>query len=124
MLPGNETDPGCQIASGRERFPITHLGDQGSGDDRANAGDFLKPPAFFTAAVPGMDALFDGSYLCRDCCELASKNIEAEPRCCWNAIVLFISNDLEQFSRPLRPFAEMMPSSARCPRIAFDSIVR
>src|SRR5712664_1749160 len=25
---------------------------------------------------------------------------------------------------PLRPFAEMMPSSAICPRIAFDSIVR
>ena len=25
---------------------------------------------------------------------------------------------------PLRPFAEIMPSSARCPRIAFDSIVR
>jgi hypothetical protein len=35
------------------------------GDNRPKAGDFLKPPAFFTAAVPGMDALFDGSYRCR-----------------------------------------------------------
>ena len=66
MLLGNKPDPGRQVASGRERLPITHLSNQGGGDDRANARDFLEPPAFFTRAMPGMDVLLDGSDLCRD----------------------------------------------------------
>ena len=66
MLLGNQPDPGRQAATGRECFPITDLGDQGGGDDRADTRDFLEPPAFFTRSVPGMDVLLDGSDLCRD----------------------------------------------------------
>ena len=80
MRLGNKPDPGRQVASGRERLPITHLGDQGGSDDRANAGDFFEPPAFLTRSVPGVDAPLDGSDLGRDGCVLASKNIQAKPR--------------------------------------------
>ena len=69
-----------------------------------------------------MDTLLDGHDLCPDSRILASKDIEAEPRGRWNAIILLVSDDLPAV--PLRPFAEIMPSSAICPRIAFDSIVR
>ena len=124
MLPGNQTDPGRQVASGRERFPIAHLCDQGGGDDWTNPGDFLEPPAFFARAVPSMNALLDSSDLCRDDYVLASKNIEAKPRDRWQAIVILIRNDLKQLGRAVSAFAEITPSSAICPRIAFDSIVR
>ncbi len=46
-----------------ERLPISHLGHQRGSDDWANTRDFLQPPAFFTRAVPGMDALLDGHDL-------------------------------------------------------------
>jgi len=65
--------------------------------NRADTGDFLQPPAFFTRAVPGMDTLLDGHDLCPDSRILASKDVEAEPRRRWNAIVLLISDNLEQF---------------------------
>src|SRR5580698_2313319 len=99
MLPGNETDPSRQVASGRERFPVADLCDQGGGDNRANAGDLLEPPALLTRSVPSMDALLDRSNLCRDGYVLASKNFETKSRCCWNAIILSISKHLEQLNR-------------------------
>ena len=80
MLLGNKADPSCQASSGRECLPIAHLRDQGGGADRANAGDFLEPPAFFTRAVPSIDALIDGADLRRDRYVLAGKNIETELR--------------------------------------------
>ena len=124
MLLGNKPDPGRQVASGRECFPITYFRNQSCGDDRANAGDLLEPPAFCARAVPGMDTLLDGADLCRGRCILPSKNIETEPRGGGNAIVILISNDLEQLGRAIASLAEITPSSAICPRIAFDSIVR
>jgi hypothetical protein len=60
MLLGNKTDPGCQASPGRKHFPITDLGDQGGGDDRTDARDFLKPPALLTRSMLGVDALLDG----------------------------------------------------------------
>ena len=98
---GTKPDPGRQVASGRERFPITHLGDQGGGDDRANARDFLKPPTFFTRSVPGMDVLLNGSDLCRGICVLPSKSVEAQSRNRWNAVIIHIRNDLQQLGRAI-----------------------
>ena len=123
MLPGNESDPGRQASAGRELFPIAHFSDQGGGDDRTNARDLLEPPAFFARAMPGMDVLLEHSDLCGDYGVLVGKNIETEPRGCRNPTVLLVST-LNSSAVPLRPFAEIMPSSAMCPRIAFDSIVR
>src|SRR5499433_4560007 len=44
-----------------------------------------------------MDAFLDCYDLCPDSRILASKDVEAEPRGRWNAIVLLVSDDLEQF---------------------------
>jgi len=46
-----------------------------------------------------MDAFLDGHDLCPDNCVLASKDVEAEPRGCWNTIILLVSDDLEQLCR-------------------------
>src|SRR5262245_30847031 len=104
MLFGHQADPRSETAARRERLPIPHLRDQRSGDDRANTRDFLQPPAFFTRAVPGMDSLFDSRNLCPDSRILASKDAEAEPRSRWNAIILLISDDLEQSCRAIPTF--------------------
>src|SRR5262245_193054 len=104
MLLGNKTNPSRQVASGRERFPIAHLCDQGRGNDRTDARYFLEPPAFFARAVPGMDALLDGSDLLCDHSVLASKNIQAKPRGRRKPIVLRVSNDLEQLARSIASF--------------------
>ena len=100
MLLGNKANPGRQVAAGREGFPIAYFRHQSCGDDRANAGDLLEPPAFGARAVPGMDALLNDPDLCRDRYILPSKNIETEPRGGGNAIVILSSNDLEQLPLP------------------------
>src|SRR5467141_2931960 len=46
--------------------------------------------------MPGMDAPLDGYGLFPDSRILASKDVETEPGGCWNAIILLISDDLEQ----------------------------
>ncbi len=69
-------------------FPVANFGNQGRGDNRTDARDFLEPPAFFTRSVPGMDMLLNGSDLCRDICVLLSKSVEAQPRSRWDAIIL------------------------------------
>jgi hypothetical protein len=70
----------------------------------ANAGDLLEPPAFFTRAMPSMDALLDGCDLCRQWL-VASENIETEPRNFWKPIVLrVLGKDFEQLSRSITPF--------------------
>src|SRR5262249_4983137 len=48
MLSRHQADPRSETAARRELFPISHLGPQRGSDDRANARDFLQPPAFFT----------------------------------------------------------------------------
>src|SRR5215467_11108594 len=97
MLSRHQADPRCETAARRERLPISYLGHERGGDDRANTRAFLQPPAFFARAVPGVDTLLDRHDLCPDDRILASKNIEAEPRGRWNAIILLVSDDLEQF---------------------------
>jgi|SRR6516162_3174490 hypothetical protein len=69
-----------------------------------------------------MDAFLDCYDLCPDNRILASEDAEAEPRGRWNAIIVLVSDDLEQLCRAIAAFAEIMPSSAMCPRMAFDSI--
>ena len=59
MLLRHQPDPGRKIAPRAERLPVADLGNQGGGHNRANAGDLLQPPAGFTRAMPGMDALVD-----------------------------------------------------------------
>src|SRR5581483_245943 len=49
--------------------------------------------------MPGVDVFLDGADLCRKSDILAGKSIEAEPCSSWNAIVLLVSNDLEQLRR-------------------------
>src|SRR5262249_57253145 len=48
VLRGPKADPSRQTAPRAERPPVADLSNQGSGDDRANAGDLLEPPALFT----------------------------------------------------------------------------
>src|SRR6266487_2529940 len=101
MLSRHQADPRSETAARREHLPISYLGHQRGGDDRANPRDFLQPPAFFTRAVPGMDTLLDGDDLCPDSCILASKDVEAQPHGRWNAIILLVSDDLEQLCRAI-----------------------
>ena len=85
---------------------------QCGGDDGPDAGDFHQPSALFTRPVPDMDVFLDRSDLCRDSCIFtAGMRLSS-----WLAMIS--SNSVV----PLRLFAEMMPSLAICPRIAFDSI--
>src|SRR6266436_3331333 len=51
--------------------------------------------------MPGMDAPLDGYGLCPDSRILASKDAETEPGGRWNAIILLISDDLEQLCRAI-----------------------
>src|SRR5229473_2380880 len=51
--------------------------------------------------MPGMDAPLDGYGLCPDSRILASKDVETEPGGRWNAIILLISDDLEQLCRAI-----------------------
>src|SRR5262249_60788198 len=101
MLSRHQSDPRGETAARRELFPVSHLGHQRSSDDRANTGDFLQPPAFFTRAVPGMDAFLDRYNLCPDSRILASKHVEAQPRRRRNAIIVLVSDDLEQLCRAI-----------------------
>src|ERR1700746_1684291 len=110
MLSRHQANPRSETAARREHLPISPLGHQRGGDNRANARDFLQPPALFTRAVPSMDALLDGHDLCPDNRILASKDVEAEPRGRWNAIILFVGDDLEQLCR--RPCAHGLHSTA------------
>src|SRR4029453_15680179 len=101
MLSRHQADPCSKAAPRRERLPISDLGHQRGSDDRANTGDFLQPPAFFTRAMPGMDTLLDGHDLCPDNRVLASKDAEAEPRGHWNTIILLVSDGLDQLCRAI-----------------------
>lgn len=125
MLPRHQPDPSSKTATRRERSPIAHLRNQRGGDDRANPGYLLQPTAFFARPMPSVDVLFDSSDLVRNRRVLARKDGQAQPRDRRDTIILLVDNDLEQFRRAIAALSrEMMPSSARCPRIAFDSIVR
>jgi hypothetical protein len=104
MLSRHQPDPRSETAARPKFFPISHLSHQRGGDDRANTGDFLQPPAFFTRAVPGMDTFLGGHDLFPDSSILASKDVEAEPRGRWNAIILLVSDDLEQLCRAIAAF--------------------
>jgi hypothetical protein len=53
-----------------------------------------------------------------------SKSPSNEPRGRCNAIIVFVSDDLEQLCRAIAALSGDNPSSAMCPRMAFDSIVR
>src|SRR6266702_878741 len=97
MLSRHQADPRSETAARREYLPISDFGHQRGGDDRANTRDFLQPTALFTRAVPRMETLLDGHDLCPDSRILASKDVEAEPRGLWNAIILLVSDVLEQF---------------------------
>src|SRR5262245_64409240 len=46
--------------------------------------------------MPGMDAFLDCNDLCPDTPILASKHVEAQPRGRRNAIIVLVSDDLEQ----------------------------
>src|SRR5262245_3637751 len=48
VLSRHQADPRRETAARREHLPISYLGHQRGGDNRANARDFLEPPAFFT----------------------------------------------------------------------------
>src|SRR5262245_49511723 len=48
-----------------------------------------------------MDTLLDDHDLCPDSRILASKHVEAEPSRRWNAIILLVSDDLEQLCRAI-----------------------
>ena len=52
VLSRHQTDPRSETTARRELLPISQLGHQRGGGDRANARNFLQPPAFFTRAVP------------------------------------------------------------------------
>src|SRR5262245_17697283 len=124
MLSRHQADPCSKTAAGRERLPISDLGHQRGSDNWTNARDFLQPSAFFARAVPSVDTLLDATisdlivaYWRARTARLnrAAAGIRSS---CSSAIIS------SSFAVPLRPFAEIMPSSAMCPRMAFDRIVR
>src|SRR6516162_11030574 len=51
-LPRNETKPCSQIAPTIEAFRLTNGGDEGRGDDRADAGDCCQPASLFVVLHP------------------------------------------------------------------------
>src|SRR5262245_57826475 len=57
VLPRHQPDPGSQATSRAERLPVANLGNKGSGDDRPDTRNLVEPPAWFTGAMPGQDAL-------------------------------------------------------------------
>jgi hypothetical protein len=48
-----------------------------------------------------MDTLLDGHDLCPDKRILTSEHVEAQPRRGWNAIIVLVSDDLEQLCRAI-----------------------
>src|SRR5215469_10771288 len=101
MLPRHQPNPSRQVASGREGCPIAYLGDQSGGDNRADAGYSLEPPALLARTMPSVDVLLDSSDLYCDGFILPSKNGETEPCSCRKAIVISVDNDLDQLGRAL-----------------------
>src|SRR4029077_20776481 len=79
VLLGHQPDPGGEIASRPERPPVADLGNQGGGDDRADAGNLLQPPARLAGAMPGQDALLDGPELGTDGAVLPCQHTENAP---------------------------------------------
>src|SRR6516162_4564366 len=119
MLSRHQADPRSETAARRKLFPISHLGHQRGSDDRANARDFLQPSAFLTRAVPGMDAFLDGYDLGPDNRILASKDVEAQPRDRWNAIIVLVSNNPEQLCRAI---AALSADNAELGHVPTDGI--
>src|SRR6201993_2672161 len=124
MLLGNKANPGRQVAAGREGFPIAYFRPQSCGDDRANAGDLLEPPAFGARAVPGMDALLNDPISAAIATYCRARTSRLNRAAAGMQSSFSVAMILSSSAVPLRPFAEIMPSSAICPRIALDSIVR
>src|SRR5215510_13855660 len=86
MLSRHQADPRSETAARRELFPISHLGHQ------------------------------RGCYdLCPDNCILASKDVEAEPRSRWNAIIVLVSDDLEQRCRAIAALGGDNPELGHVP---------
>src|SRR5215472_14744264 len=96
MLPRHQPNPSRQVASGREGCPIAYLGDQSGGDNRADAGYSLEPPALLARTMPSVDVLLDSSDLYCDGFILTSKNGETEPCDRWKPIVSIVANYLDQ----------------------------
>ena len=51
--------------------------------------------------MPGMDVLLEGSDLNRDSGILPSKNVEAQACYRWDAIIILVGNNLDQFGRAI-----------------------
>lgn len=52
MIPGRQTNPGCEVAARSEELGRRCLHRQQRGDDRADSGDLGQPPAALVFAVP------------------------------------------------------------------------
>src|SRR5262249_60347747 len=66
-----------------------------------------------------MDAFLDGHDLCPDNRILASKDVEAQSRDRWNAIIILVSDDLEQLRRAV---AALAGDNAELGHVPTDSI--
>ncbi len=56
VLLRNEPDPGREVSPRSENVGIGNAGDQGRGQNWANARNLVEPPAHLAGAVPGGDA--------------------------------------------------------------------
>src|SRR5437764_13579354 len=89
VLLGHQTDPSGKIAPRAEGAPVADLRNQGRGDDRTNAWDFLESSALLATSVPRMNALVDRCDLGAEAQVLARKKIEAKSGNRRNAIVRY-----------------------------------
>jgi hypothetical protein len=124
MLSRHQPDPRSQTAAQRELLPISHLSHQRGGDDRADTGDSSsrrlssheRSQAWIRFSMVTISAPTAAYWRART--SRLNRAAAGMRSSCSSATISSSS------AVPLRPFADMMPSSAKCPRIAFDSIVR
>src|SRR5262245_41274378 len=86
-----------------EHLPVADLGNEGSGDYRADARDLLQPPARLARAMPGQDALLDGSELGADSAVLPRQHLENAAGDRGNPAIRPIRDDPEQLAGPVAP---------------------
>ena len=71
---------------------------EGGGDDRADTWDIFQPPARLARAMPGQDALPDGSDLGSDGAVLPRQHIENTAGSWGNPVIHYVRDDTKQLA--------------------------
>ena len=96
VLLGHQPDPGTEVAAGAEDLRIGDARDQGSRDQRANAGDASRLRLRLLAAVPSQDTPVHLQDLPLHQLELRGQSHEAYSCLCGNAVLVPLAMSREQ----------------------------